>query len=122
MKLKNVKSMARMIDRNLFQINGTLGYERMTIAITRLAQMIEECEESEEIWWIELNYGGLDDLIIGAYWHYSHWHDGQWSAGYAALSALGNVFSPGFGGVEINETYQELDNMASEHFDKRAAK
>ena len=121
MELKNVKTMARMIDRNLFQIGGTLDYSRITCAITRLADMIADCDGGEEIWWIELNSGSLDELIVGAYWHYSQWHGGQSSIGYAALSALGNIFSPGMGGEETNETSQELDNMAREYFKEGAA-
>ena len=45
-----------------------------------------------------LGYSGecdLGSLIVGAYWSLSEWHAGQSSPSYAALCALGMVFSPG---------------------------
>ena len=37
----------------------------------------------------------LGDLIVGAYWALTEWHGGQHSPEYAAMCALGLVFSPG---------------------------
>jgi hypothetical protein len=52
--------------------------------------------EDETDWSIgEFTEASLDCLIIGAYWSLSEWHGGQWSPEYAALCALGTVFSPG---------------------------
>ena len=52
-------------------------------------------------------------MIVGAYWHYSEWHGGQTSDGYAALCALGKIFRPGMTGPEEgNMTYQMLEEMA----------
>ena len=37
----------------------------------------------------------LDSLVVGAYWALTEWHGGQSSQSYAAMCALGRVFSPG---------------------------
>lgn len=37
----------------------------------------------------------LFDLLVGAYWAFSEWHGGQASPEYAALCALGGIYSPG---------------------------
>ena len=37
----------------------------------------------------------LDSFLIGAYWSLSEWHGGQSSPEYAALCAIGSIFSPG---------------------------
>lgn len=37
----------------------------------------------------------LADYITGAFWAFSQWHAGQNSQSYAALCALGSIFSPG---------------------------
>ena len=57
----------------------------------------------------------LMDLIVGAYWHYTEWHSGQWSKGYAALSALGRIYSPNMETVDPdNMAYQGLNRLAAE--------
>lgn len=37
----------------------------------------------------------LDSFLIGAYWSLCEWHGGQSSPEYAALCAIGSIFSPG---------------------------
>jgi hypothetical protein len=59
----------------------------------------------------------LDDLIVGAYWHYSEWHGGQSSKSYVALCALGQVFTPGMSRAdEDNEAYQALNSLAEREY------
>jgi len=62
--------------------------------------LIDLCEainaEEETDWSLgEFNEAPLSDLIPGAYWSLTEWHAGQYSATYAALCALGSIFSPG---------------------------
>jgi hypothetical protein len=48
--------------------------------------------------WLYLGEGGeccASDLIVGAYWALTEWHAGQWSPEYAAMCALGGIYSPG---------------------------
>ena len=57
--------------------------------------------------------------LIGAYWHYSEWHSGQYSKGYAALSALGQVYSPNMDHAPVDgtgeyEPYYMLREMAED--------
>ena len=115
MSEQNIKRYFNAIDKSLFFIDGNLSYDRITIALTKLANEVHSTEADEFIWSIG-EYGNCDlsDLIIGAYWHYTEWHGGQWSEGYAALSALGHVFSPNMSMPENdNYAYQALNNMAN---------
>ena len=52
--------------------------------------------EKETDWNIgEFETFSLSDYIIGAFWAFSQWHAGQNSQSYAALCALGSIFTPG---------------------------
>ncbi len=112
---RNVARYLAVIDHNLGTINGTMDYSRITECIIRLANYLAENETSEETWWLgEHGYlGGLSEVIVGAYWHFTEWHGGQWSQGYRALSALGAVFEPNMSSPEPeNVTYQLLNDLA----------
>jgi hypothetical protein len=73
----------------------------------RNGQKIDLCEElqtlcraikdEDETNWSLGEFGEctLDSLLIGAYWALSEWHAGQSSPEYAALCAIGGIFSPG---------------------------
>lgn len=90
-------------------------YIRATNDVTALANSIAGSETSEETWWIECGKMGisLPDLVTGAFWHYTEYHNGQESPGYAALSALGRVYSPGMEAPDPdNEIYQALSALA----------
>lgn len=63
-------------------------------ALIDLAKAIKAEEETN--WSLgEFLECSLDSLIVGAYWSLTEWHSGQWSDEYAALCALGAIFSPG---------------------------
>ena len=112
---RNAARYLAVIDHNLGSINGTMDYARITECIIRLADYLSENETNEETWWLgEHGYlNALDYVIVGAYWHYTEWHGGQWSQGYRALSALGAVFEPDMSWPEPdNDTYQLLNNLA----------
>lgn len=73
--------------------------------------------ETENIWYI----GGateccLSELLVGAYWHLSEWHEGHASLSYEALSALGSIYTPNMEiGPEEDTSehyiYQRLETM-----------
>ncbi len=123
---RNIKRYLRVIDRSLFTIHGKLNYDRITDAIAKLAREVDRFYETnpnadESVWYLkEGEECYLADLIVGAYWHYSEWHfgiwhGGQWSREYTALSALGNIFSPGISGPEDdNPAYQQLESFAKQ--------
>jgi hypothetical protein len=105
--LHSIERLHRVIDRSLFYIDGNLDYDRITDAIITLSNAVNAYDgDSEHMWNTigEFSPASLPDLIVGAYWHYSEWHNGQWSKGYEALSALGDVFSP-------NEAYVALNSV-----------
>ena len=55
------------------------------------------------------------DLIVGLFWHYSEWHGGQSHITYAALSALGTIYSPGMmDGPEPDSPEEWVYNFAGE--------
>ena len=112
--MTRIKRLFNLIDKNLFLINPTLDYNQLTKAITLLANELHSTETNETIWSLgECGNCTLDDLIVGAFWHYTEWHSGQWSVEYAALSALGEVFSPGMTTVEEeNDSYVALNELA----------
>jgi hypothetical protein len=112
---QNIKRVFKVIEHNLCTVNGTMDYSRITESITRLANIIMDSETSEDTWYIgESGYIGLDDLIVGAYWHYTEWHAGQDSPEYAALCALGRIYSPNMEMPDSeNDAYTLLAEMAA---------
>jgi len=115
--LSSIKRLYRTIDASVFCTTGNMDYDRVTDAVIKLADAVHKfpiSDDGYEIWDIgEFGMCTLSDFIVGAYWHYTEWHEGQWSKGYAAQSALGQVFSPNMSNVETdNEAYIELNAMA----------
>jgi hypothetical protein len=104
-----------VLGSNLFRIDGK------DIDLPR--RVIDLCDaikaEQETDWF--MNEGGectLDQFIIGAYWSFSQWHRGQESIEYAALSALGDIFSPGMSsGPEDDTGEQYAFEACNEYFD-----
>jgi len=119
MSVKNIERLFHVINNSLFTINGKLEYPRITDAIIKLAIELQETETDEFIWYI--GEGGdccLMDLIVGAYWHYSQWHNGQDSKEYVALSQLGLIYSPGFEcepdeGTSEHDVFESLKDCAT---------
>jgi hypothetical protein len=109
-----IESLYNIAHHNIGTINGTMDYDRITDTLITLANVICDSETDESTWWIgENGFFGLEDLIVGAYWHYSEWHGGQFSKGYYALSALGQVFHPGMAMPDDeNIAYQLLNELA----------
>ena len=126
MSIKNITRLYNVAYRSTFTITGTLEYSRVTDTIIRLVDMVAETETDEftltDIG--EHNEACLADLIIGAFWHYTAWHGGQDSQGCAALSALGQVFSPGMAdgpeeGTGEHASYEMLNQLAGGYYNAR---
>ena len=116
-ELRRITRLLGVIDASLFMITGTLDYDRIVEAVTRLANAVHEYSgDSDDIWYIgEHGSACIADFIPGAYWHFTEWHAGQSSPSYAALSALGTVFSPGMSCSEPDDiTYTSLQTMAEQ--------
>lgn len=66
-------------------------------ALRLLGNAVHNHETDEFIWSAlgEHTEAPLGDLIVVAYWSLTEWHAGQSSPSYAAMCALGTVFSPG---------------------------
>jgi hypothetical protein len=123
--MNNIKRLYALIERNIATINATLPYDRVTDAIIKLCEAIQETDTDESTWCIgECGYlGGLDNLIVGAYWHYTEWHGGQTSKSYQALCALGGLFSPGRTSLDEEDpsfdTFNYLNILANEYYIQR---
>lgn len=97
--LRRIHRLHDLVDRNLFSIDAALGYDRLSVAITKLADathaLPHDDDRTEFIWSIgEHSSASLDSLMVGAYWHYS---EGNSDSERAAYNALSNIFTPGFG-------------------------
>lgn len=118
-QLKNIERLYSVAYNTIATINDRLSYERVTDCIIKLANLVAEKETPEFFLQEtgEFNEFALDSLLIGAYWHYTEWHSGQWSKGYRALCAIGGVYSPGMEsgtepGTSENEAYELLHKLA----------
>lgn len=104
-------SVIQQLHDSILTISGTLSYDEVTDLFLKLPEAVEHFEEFD--WTTDLGFCSVDELIVGAYWHYTEWHGGQSSPGYAVLSALGTIFSPGMEEPDTNNSvYVELRNMA----------
>lgn len=117
--ISSIKRLHHVIERSLFFIDGNLNYSRITDGLILLANAVQAYDgEFEDIAYIgESSMACVCDIIPGAYWHYTEWHAGQWSKEYAALSAMGGVFSPGMSdGPEYatseHDVFNALEQMA----------
>ena len=125
--LPKIQALHRAIISNLFHREPMpkWDYNRLMQAIDLLARLVHDCLEdpttgdNSKLWAIgEFDAASLDSLIVGAYWHFSQWHEGQFSDSYRALCALGNVFNPGPVSTgpkpdsSERDVYVELNNIA----------
>jgi len=89
-ELNRIRKYYRVIDNSLFMTTGNLDYSRITDAIQRLADAVHTYDgDNDDIWYLgEFGNCCLSDFIVGAYWHYTEWHGGQWSKGYRVLAFI----------------------------------
>ena len=123
--IPKIQALHRAIISNLFHREPmpNWDYNRITQAIDLLARLVHDYPsdpntENYELWNIgEFTEASLDSLIVGAYWHFTEWHDGQSSDSYRALCSLGLVFNPGMtNGPDRDssefDVFRELNNIA----------
>jgi hypothetical protein len=111
-----------IMQSELFRTNGPA--IDLPQALETLARAVHDNETDEFTWnlgeFLECDLGGL---IVAAYWSLSEWHAGQSSPEYRALSALGDVFSPGMSsGPEPDSSESEAYDAFDEWFRTRSAK
>jgi hypothetical protein len=83
-----------ILESDVFRLNGPA--IDLPEALLSLAVAVRDHETDESTWSLgEFTEAPLGDLIVGAYWTLTEWHAGQASPEYAALCALGQIFSPG---------------------------
>lgn len=112
--MNTINKLYNIAHHNIGSIDGTMDYARITDTLIKLANVLADSDTDESTWWIgESGYFNLSDLIEGAYWHYTEWHGGESSKGYAALSALDQVFQPNMEMPDDeNPVYQSLNEIA----------
>ena len=102
MKTKLEKQLARVaarhahiLESDIFRRNGQP--IDLPQAIIDLCAAVDEVDETEHMWETIGEHSGacLGDLIVGAFWTLTAWYAGQSSPEYAALCALGRIYSPG---------------------------
>jgi hypothetical protein len=113
------EALHRAIESTLFTIHPKFDYNRLTDAIDLLARIVHDYPgDGDDIWSIgESGYCDIGSMIVGAFWHYTEWHAGQWSPSYKALCALGTVFDPRMSngpepGSSEYDCFKALDTMA----------
>lgn len=118
--MKELHKLYNDIQETVFTINPKHSYDSLIEDIIKLCHLIDQCESNDDWLYIgEHQWCCLSDFIIGAYWHFTEWHEGQDSSSYAALCALGDIFSPGMSDgpeAETSEqcTYENLESLAKE--------
>ena len=120
--LHNIERLVRVIENSVFMTTGKLDYPRITDAIIKLSDLVNDYDgDSDDLWNIDTNCISIADLIVGAYWHFLEWHSGQVSIGYRAFCALDRIYTPNMEQPDTeNELFIELDSMADNYWRNQA--
>lgn len=108
------------ISDSIFRINPPATYAELPALFIQLCEQIKEQPDTESLLSLgECGECDIASLIVGAYWHFTEWHAGQYSDSYAALCALGSIFQPGYtDGPEPESSeqyaYESLNQLAEE--------
>jgi hypothetical protein len=114
-----MEALYKKIEQSINEIEPALDYQEILVSLIELCDLINKTEDTEEWIYIEGNYGSIPDLLGGAYWHLTEWHAGQSSMSYAAMCAIGSIFSPNMssgpeeGSIEI-DIYNMLETLAGD--------
>jgi hypothetical protein len=93
-----------ILKSSLFRLNGP--QIDLCQVILDLCHAIKSEEETD--WSLgEGRECTLDSFLIGAYWSLSEWHGGRASPEYAALCAIGSIFSPGMASAPTSDDEPE---------------
>ena len=113
--MRKIEKLHSTLYRSIFTTTGNLSHERVTEGFIQLCAAIVDADDTEEKWAIGEGSIDLASLVIGAYWHYTEWHAGQNSVSYAALCALGSIFTPGMSrGPEPDSAEEDTYNQMAE--------
>lgn len=111
-----MKEVLTELNRYVFHAEGQMTYERFQLALIDLCEALEK--EDDIDWFCEGMdiecLSSLGDLIVGSYWHFSEWHDGQGSLSYRTLCALSRIYAPRGTDKEQNEVYKMLKTIEVE--------
>lgn len=117
---------AAIAQSSIFRLDGP--EIDLPAALLTLAHAVHEIDhtqdETEHIWSTigEHTEAPLGDMIAAAYWSLTEWHAGQTSPEYAALSALGSIYSPGMADGPEPESGEAIAyEMFNEWFQSRAS-
>ncbi len=118
MNIKNINRIYNVIEASVFTTQGQLDHDRLQDAFIVLCNLINAGDYDETLWYIgEFKCATLDSLLVGAYWHFTEWHEGQDSKSYAVLCAIGSIYQPNCASLDQDnygefETYTQLNAMA----------
>jgi hypothetical protein len=109
-----IESVFSAISDSLFTVQPRLAPSRIQHALRLLCKLINQEEDTETLWYLgECSHCCLADLIPGAYWYFTDYHEGQASESYATLCSLGSIFSPGMSSLDEDspefDVYQALE-------------
>lgn len=111
---RTIEAFDRIMSSDMWRLDGEP--IDFCAALMELAEAVEaEPEDSDS--WLYLGDCGecaLCDFIPGTYWALTEWHGGQNSPEYAAMCALGRIFSPGMSGLDRDNSgelaaYEQAD-------------
>ena len=117
MSIETITAIFKELETSIYTINPVLSYDDLAPEFISLCEAIEVFNGDTEEWIYigESGYCSIDDLLIGAFWHFSEWHSGQNSLSYAALSALGGIYDPNMESAPDegeNDCYDLLNGLA----------
>jgi hypothetical protein len=97
MELKQIEALSDEIQQSIFIEALMFNYGQLSKKFIELAIMVANFNGNDEDWYYIGGDEGvhLCDLVTGAFWHYTEYHQGYDSESFAALGALGNIFKPG---------------------------
>ncbi len=116
--MKNIERIYNVIEASVFTTQGQLAYDRLQDAFVILCDLINASEHDDSLWCIgENKSASLDDLLIGAYWHFSEWHGGLNHKSYSVLCAIGSIYEPNCASLDEDNygefaTYTQLNEIA----------
>jgi hypothetical protein len=133
MKKKLEKQLARVaalhsviLSSDVFRTDGQpIDLPQAIIDLCAAVHEIDHTDDDTEHMWDaigEHTEATLGDLIAGAFWTLTAWHAGQYSPEYAALCALGGIYSPGMAsGPEPESAEATAAEMLGAWFEARHA-
>jgi hypothetical protein len=103
------------IYKSIFTITPVFDYSELALKFVELSQAIVDFKGETEEWIYIGEYSEcqLDDLLVGAYWHFTNWHNGQSSDSYLALCAIGQIYKPNMECPPSDEEEESEDHESS---------